>query len=195
MEFVFLFLPISRTEIQPTFRILTCIGSTAAGANAKRPSFVKENNFHTLVFNLLMKRCLSILLSFILLVSHVNVTFGTHFCGGEAIVTKIIFGKTHLGCGMMDMEAPCKTSEKSNSSNANFENAPCCENLFKTFRVTDEYVKEVAFQSLHVEFAQAIIYTTIHLDLFPKSTHQFYTEYTPPPLENDIRVLFQTFLI
>jgi hypothetical protein len=142
-----------------------------------------------------MKRSLSILLSFILLVSHVNVTFGTHFCGGEAIETKIIFGKTHLGCGMMDMKDPCKTSEISNSSNINFENAPCCENLFKTFRVTDEYVKEVAPQSFQVEFALVIICTTPDLDLFPKSMNKFYTVRLPLPLENDIQALFQTFLI
>lgn len=143
----------------------------------------------------MMKRSLSILLSFILLVSHVNVTFGTHFCGGEAIETKIIFGKTHLGCGMMDMEAPCDTPLKQDVDGISFENVPCCQNEFQTVQVTDEYVKEVAPQSFQVEFALVIIYTTPDLDLFSKSVNKFYTVRLPLLFENDIQALFQTFLI
>lgn len=156
---------------------------------------VIENNFHTFVLYYMMKKGFSILLSFILLASHMYLTIGTHFCGGEVVETKIILGETHLGCGMLDMEKPCDDSENSNKNLVSFDKVPCCKNEFQTVQTTDEFVKDVAPQSFHVDFAIAIIYTTLDLDLFPKSTNQFYTEYIPPPLGKDIQVLFQTFLI
>ncbi|MFO7670080.1 MAG: hypothetical protein R6W31_10515 [Bacteroidales bacterium] len=142
-----------------------------------------------------MKKSFSILLSFILLAGHMSLAIGTHFCGGEVVETKIILGETHLGCGMMDMEEPCDGDEKSNTNEVRYDEVPCCENEFQTFQSTNEFVKDAAQTTFNVEFAVAFIYTTLNLDLFPKSTHQFYTEYLPPPIEKDISVLFQTFLI
>jgi len=142
-----------------------------------------------------MKKGFSILFSFILLVSHIYLTTGTHYCGGKAVESKILFGETHLGCGSMEMEEPCDVSEKTDYKGVSFEKVPCCENKYHIFQTTDEFVKDVASKSLHVDFTVAFIYTTLNPDLFPKSTHQFYTDYIPPPLEKDIQVLFQTFLI
>lgn len=144
---------------------------------------------------ILMKQFFSILLSFILLASDINLTLGTHFCGGEAVETKIIWGETHLGCGMMDMEETCDNSEHSNHNQLIFNNIPCCQNEFQTIQGTDDFVKETAQTAFNVDFALAFIYTTLNVDLFPKSTHQVYTEYIPPPFEKDILLLFQTFLI
>ncbi|MEY1638646.1 HYC_CC_PP family protein [Tenuifilum osseticum] len=142
-----------------------------------------------------MKQIFSILLSFILLASHINLTMGTHFCGGEAVETKIILGEKHLGCGMMGMEQPCDGSEHSNNNQVRFNNVPCCQNEFQTIQGTADFVKEAAQTVFNVDFTVAFIYTTLNLDLFPKSTHRVYTEYISPPLEKDIQVLFQTFLI
>ncbi len=141
-----------------------------------------------------MKKVFSILVSFMLLASHMNLAIGTHFCGGEAVETKIMLGDTHLGCDMPDMEEPCNDSEKSNTKKVRFENIPCCKNEYQIVQVTDEFVKEVAPQSFNIDFAVAFIYTTLNSDLFPESTHPFSTEYISPPLKKDIQVFFQTFL-
>jgi hypothetical protein len=141
-----------------------------------------------------MKKSFSILLSFILLASQMSFVIGMHFCGGEAIETKIMLGETHLGCGMMNMEEPCNDSDNSNNKNS-FDETPCCTNEYQTVKSTNEFVKAAAQIAFDVDFAVAFIYTTLNLDLFPKSTHQFYTEYISPPHEKDIQVLFQTFLI
>jgi hypothetical protein len=122
-------------------------------------------------------------------------TLGTHFCGGVAIETKIILGETHLGCGMMDMEEPCDNSEHTSNNQVSFNNVPCCQNEFHTIQGTADFVKEATQTVFNVDFAVAFLYTSLNLDLFPKSTHQVYTEYISPPLEKDISVLFQTFLI
>ncbi len=141
-----------------------------------------------------MKQIFSILLPFILLASHMYLTMGTHFCGGEIVETKIMLGETHLGCGMMDMEEPCDDSNPTNKG-TNFNKTPCCANEYQTLQPTNEFVKDAAQIVFNVDFAVAFIYTTLNLDLFPKSTTKFYTEYISPPLEKDIQVLFQTFLI
>lgn len=142
-----------------------------------------------------MKKVLSILLSFILLASQVYLTTGTHFCDGEAVETKIILGETHLGCGMEDMEVPCDKSDKTNKNGAGYDKTPCCENKYQTVQKTDDFVKDAVQVDLNVDFAVAFIYSGLNLDLFRKSSQQFNTEYISPPLEKDIPVLFQTFLI
>lgn len=120
---------------------------------------------------------------------------GTHYCSGEAVETKILLGKTHLGCNMPEMEEPCNDTEKINKNRASFDKLPCCENEYQTAQVTNEFVKDLAGRTINSEFAAVFIYTTLNLDLFPKSAHQFYTEYISPFPEKDIQVLFQTFLI
>jgi len=158
---------------------------------------VKEikNNLSIFTFDYIMKQALAIILSILLLSSHMYLTMGTHFCGGEAVVTKIILGETHLGCGMMDMEEPCDDSGHSNHNQLSYNNIPCCQNEFKTIHGTNDFIKDAVQIAFNVDFTLAFIYTTINLDLFPKSTHQVYTEYISPPLEKDIQVLFRTFLI
>ena len=141
----------------------------------------------------MMKQIFSILLALILLASHSYLTIGTHFCGGEAVESKILLGETHLGCGTMEMEEPCNDS--GNSNETNLDKAPCCENEYQTVQSTNEFVKDATPVTFHVDFAIAIVYATLNLDLFPNSTQQSHTEYHSPPIEKDIQVLFQTFLI
>ncbi|MFO7657568.1 MAG: hypothetical protein R6W78_10910 [Bacteroidales bacterium] len=142
-----------------------------------------------------MKKIFSISLSFFLLASQINLVIGTHFCGGEAVETKLMLGETHLGCGMPDMKESCDASEKSNNQYIGFNKIPCCENKYQYLQVTDEFVKDAAQLSFKVDFAIALIYPTLNSDLLPKSTHQFYLNYSPPALEKDLQIIFQTFLI
>lgn len=142
-----------------------------------------------------MKQFFPIVLSIILLASQINLTMGTHFCGGEAVETKIMLGETHLDCGMMDMGEPCDNSEHTNNNQASFNNIPCCQNEFQTIQGTDDFVKDAAQIVFNVDFSVAFIYTMLNFDLFPSSTNNIYTEYISPPVEKDIQVLFKTFLI
>ena len=153
------------------------------------------NIFHTFVFYCMMKRSLSILLSLIILASHMSFTIGTHFCGGEAVETRIILGEAHLGCGMMDMEESCADSENANLTGEDFDETPCCENKYQTVQSTNEFLETTTSATFNVDFAVAIIYTTLNLEVFPKSIHKHFTEYNSPPIEKDIQELFQTYLI
>ena len=132
-------------------------------------------------------------MSFILLSGHINLTLGTHFCDGTAVETKIMLGESHLGCGMMEIS--CDDSDENGNEQVSFDKAPCCKNEFHTIQSSDDFVKDAALKVFNIDFAVAFLYTTLNLDLLSKATHQFYTEYISPPLEKDIQVLFQTFLI
>jgi hypothetical protein len=143
----------------------------------------------------MMKQFLSILLSFVLLASHINLTMGTHFCGGEAVETKIMLVDTHLGCEMEDMDHVCGDPENINNQNGSFNTIPCCENKFHTVQTTDEFVKDTFPTLFAFEFVVAIVHCILNPGVFPDTNHTFYTDYSPPPLEIDIPILFQSFLI
>ena len=142
-----------------------------------------------------MKKITAILLSAVFLLSQLNLSIGTHFCGGEAVETKILFGETHLGCGMPDIEKSRDDSEKNNKNGISFDKPPCCKNEYQTVQSTNEFVKDAAQIIFKVEFPVAYICSTLKFDLLPKTKHQSYTAFPFPPNEKDIQVLFQTFLI
>lgn len=156
---------------------------------------MNQNILPAIAFKYMMKKGFSILLSFILLSSHMYLTIGTHFCSGEAVETKILFGETHLGCGMMDMEESFNIPLNNDNKKTHFNKVPCCENEYQTLQSTNEFVKNAAHQYFNVEFSISFIFTNLNIDILPKSIHQFYTQHISPPLEKDIQVLFQTFLI
>jgi hypothetical protein len=120
---------------------------------------------------------------------------GTHYCGGEAVETKVMFDKTHLGCGMPDMDISCEEPIQTNTRDVTIEKIPCCENEFQTIQATDEFVKDITPVTFSVDFAVAFIYATANNELLSNSAPQSFTDFSPPPLEKDIQILFQTFLI
>jgi len=124
-----------------------------------------------------------------------SLTIGTHFCGGEVMEKKILFGGTHLGCNMPNMDKSCDIPAENNHDDVHLDKIPCCQNVYQTFQVTDNFVKDAATLSFNIDFALAIIDATLNVDLFPKASHQLFITYIPPPIEKDIPVLFQTFLI
>jgi hypothetical protein len=122
------------------------------------------------------------------------VTVGTHFCGGEAVESKVILGEANLGCDISDMEKHCGYSENAEKNGNSVEEHPCCNNEYQTVQVTNQFVKNETQKTFNIEFALAFIYTTLNINLFPKFNHQINTIYTSPTIEKDIQVLFQTFL-
>jgi hypothetical protein len=142
-----------------------------------------------------MKGTFSILLSFILLGSQMSLKIGTHYCNGESVETKILLlGETHLGCVMPEMDEP-QDCEKSDNRDLSFNKVPCCENEYQLLEGPEEFVKNATKLSFNAHFAATFIYTTMNPDQFPDTAHQFYTDYSPPLIEKDIQVFFQTFLI
>ncbi len=143
----------------------------------------------------MVKQIFSILFSFILLAGHSHLTIGMHFCGGEAVESKIVLGELHLACDMMDIEESCDDSGNSNKSQASFDNNPCCETEYQTIQPPEDIFKDATQIAFNIDFAVAPVYSTLNPDLFPKTTHLSFRQYHSPPIEKDIQVLLQTFLI
>ena len=140
----------------------------------------------------MVKRLVSILLSFILLASHINLAIGTHFCGGEAVMSRLMIGHEHLSCGMANMGEPCVETKNQDVS---FTNPPCCENHYQTFETTDDFVKNASIININIDFVASLAYSNLNVDIFSQSAENFYSDYSPPPLEKDVQTLFQTFII
>lgn len=142
-----------------------------------------------------MKKGISILLSLILLLGHVSLTRGTHYCGGEAVETKILFDDTRLGCDMMDMQSTCNLPVKSAQPEEQFEKVPCCDNDYQTIRLSNEYVKDVVQFTINIEFAATFVYSSLFLDAYPMLTHPVDTGNSSLPPGKDVQVHFQVFLV
>lgn len=143
----------------------------------------------------MMKQLISIILSLLLIASPMSLAIGTHICGGEAVEKKILLGDSHLGCDMSDMVESCDISAESRGVGYHFENTPCCQNEFQFVELSDDFVKIVNQPTFNFDYAVAMISSIIDLDIPAKSTFPIFTQYIPPPLEKDVQVLFQTFLI
>lgn len=136
-----------------------------------------------------MKKVLSIFLSLILLASTVNITLGTHFCGGIAVDASLMIGHQHLDCGMGSMDD--MTSEKADDSSISKK---CCDNDYKTLS-TDHSLKTL---SLKKDFQKNIlIHKVLTFEpLVASSTLPIAVPYyRPPTVKSDIVVLYQSFLI
>lgn len=139
-----------------------------------------------------MKRIASILLSFILLASHINLAIATHFCENEAVMTKLVIGHQDLSCDMANMDAFCGDSE---NQDLRFTGPTCCENHYQNIETTDDFVKDAQKVIINIDFVAALFYTIINLDVVSQSVSYFYADYAAPPLIKDIQTLFQTFII
>jgi len=143
----------------------------------------------------MLRKILNIMMALVLLVSSTGLTISTHYCQGEAVESQINVIPADLGCGMPDMENSCALPVEHHNDQTLIDNIPCCENEYQTLQITEDFIQDVTPITPNVDFAIAFVYATLNLDLFPNSTQQFYTAYHSPPIEKDIQVLFQTFLI
>ncbi len=139
-----------------------------------------------------MKRIASILLSFILLASHINLAIATHFCDNEVVMTKLVIGHQHLSCGMANMDEFCGDSE---NRDLRFNSPTCCENHYQIVETTDDFVQDAQKLNINIEFIAALFYTYIKLDVDSQTDNHFYADDAAPPLIQDKQILFQTFII
>jgi hypothetical protein len=139
-----------------------------------------------------MNRVVSILLSFFLLASHISLTIGTHYCRGQAVDSKLLFGEAHMDCGMAEMEGPCDLAEEEDFV---FTNPPCCENEYQELQATDDFVRDATQVNINSKAAAVLTTSVGNEGLSGKRAIKAYTDYLPPPMEKDIHSLFQIFLI
>lgn len=135
-----------------------------------------------------MKQVISILLSALMLISSSGITYAQHFCGEYEMLAKITMGEEHLSCGMKMEMSSCADEEG--------EDHHCCNNEYTQVDTDDNFSKTSFKLDFDQNFAVAFVSVFVlqYIDNYPDNSH-FFTKYIPPPLDRDIPVWNQVFLI
>lgn len=142
-----------------------------------------------------MKKILAVILAIALFASHVNVTFGTHYCGGKPVETKVILGAAHLGCGMNEMGMICALTQNNKPSTQGVDQTPCCENVFQTVQTTGEFTNDHNFQLSHIDFTLAILFAASNILIPEERIADPNYIITPPHLLKEFTLLTRVFLL
>lgn len=142
----------------------------------------------------MVKKAFSIILSLLLLASHMYLAVGTHFCQGEALNYQIVLGKSSLGCDING--DTCNKSENPGENLSDINNTSCCETEYQNLSSTDDFIIEKNIINYpNTDVIAAYLFSVLVLDIFHGTEDMYYVDYAPPLFERDIPVLFQTFLI
>ena len=109
---------------------------------------------------------------------------------GMEMKSEIGFGEKHMDCGM---NMPMDHSE--NEADNQQDPKSCCENVTTQLQVDDEFQLKKHDVNLSLNFAVAFVQVFVFgMEIIP-SDRPDYPQYSHPPLEQDLQVLYQSFLI
>ncbi|MGM0478287.1 MAG: HYC_CC_PP family protein [Bacteroidota bacterium] len=138
----------------------------------------------------MLKRISAILLSVLLLVVNMSLTFSTHYCGGEAVETAVSLGKATVGCGMEKPNAsPCDNED----AMAHIGKEDCCQNTHFTIAVEEDYVQNGTAEP--VQLITDALPASVYSVQLPDShfTVSAFIAYSPPQVRQNRQVLHQVF--
>lgn len=137
-----------------------------------------------------MKKAISIFLSLLMLASSSGIAYAQHFCSGTEMASQITLGEKFLSCGMEECGDP------SCDDNSNIAEDHCCQNHFTQIDTDENFAKasfEIKFQKFFIANIPAVfVPEAVEIVSIEKT---FFAEYNPPPLEQDLNILYDTFLI
>jgi len=134
-----------------------------------------------------MKKALSILLAVLMLASSTGIAYAQHYCGEYKMLSEITIGEKHLSCGMA-MELPGCDEEH--------EEPGCCDNEYTKVETDDTFEKssfEITFSPVFV--ASLVSVFILKWEELPEQHDFNFKDYSPPPSDRDLQVLYETFLI
>ncbi|MEM7187117.1 MAG: hypothetical protein AAF466_10700 [Bacteroidota bacterium] len=123
-----------------------------------------------------------------LLLSNNGITYAEHFCGDHKMMGKITLGEAHLSCGMTMPVSDCEDGPEVERH--------CCDNQYTTVETDDNYSGVSHDLQLSPVFVASFVAVFV-LDLswdYPQHI-DYFKDYSPPPLGDDLQVLYETFLI
>ncbi len=127
-----------------------------------------------------------------MLSTNMGFAMATHYCGGLAVESKVVFGHEALDCGMAKMDQQsCQTLPPQKPG---VKKTPCCQNKYQSLDIEDGFKPTIVQTTFNVDFVAAFIVTSLHSPVYFYEEPQ-YTNYSPPLINRDIPVLHQIFLI
>ena len=141
-------------------------------------------------------RVTSLCLAFLILFSSSGLTLDIHFCQGK-MKRLNLFGEAMSCAEVSQRTAKCHNS-KANEATCGIdgEHKGCCNN--KSFDLDLDFdsgeVLPTPLTDKQIQFVKAFV-LSYFADVRPSPALHNYSNYYPPPLKQDIPVLFQTFLL
>ena len=145
-----------------------------------------------------MKRIFAIFLTTLILVSNSGVVFATHYCMGDIANISVGFSTEAHDCEMAKMGGMCEHDlhEEVESVGCNMEPVDCCDDDFVQIQLNESFDSQAQIDTeLNTEFLAAFTVVYLNLYNFQPEANADYVDYSPPLLQQDIPVLFQSFLI
>lgn len=131
----------------------------------------------------LLQKIASLIMAFVVLLSTMSFTIEKHYCG-DFLVDISVFGDVEK-CNM-DLDSSKSLTMKN-----------CCKDEVQQIEGQDKLQKEnistLSFDQQKVLVAFLFSYQSIYV--YFKNEQSFYNDFSPPDLDRDIQVLYQTFLI
>lgn len=135
----------------------------------------------------MIKRFISGLLILIVLVGTVGINYDAHYCGGKFIKSQISFLPSKLSCGM-------KIDSKKNCDDSESFSRVCCSNEHLSFELDEDFNVDQAVTTAFIS-CFTIPTSLIEKYEFVNDITYSFLGYSPPPLERDIIIFNQSFLI
>lgn len=137
-----------------------------------------------------MKKTVSIFLAILMFASSSGIAYAQHFCSGMEMMAEITLGQKGLSCGMDIETHPCD-EEKTIA-----QGHDCCENQFTQIKTDTDFSKASFDLKLNKVFAATFVSVFVLQEVEVASAEKiFFADYNPPPLEKDLNILYETFLI
>lgn len=135
-----------------------------------------------------LHKILAIIIAFVILFSTLSFTVEKHVCMGE--ITDVSYFTVAETCGMTVEDCTIE-----NPSETKIQPEKCCNNIQKL--IEGNQTEQQAIDSFELSQVQFILaYTYTYLNLFEGNNEIIpFKYYTPPLVDKDINVLYQTFLI
>ena len=139
-----------------------------------------------------MKKAISIFLSVLMLASSSGIAYSQHFCGGLEIMSEVTLGEKHLSCGM----GTAATYSDCDNYDTILSSHDCCKNHITQIQTDENFAKASFELNLAKTFVATFVSVFVLQEADITSTQKtFFADYNPPPLKQDLNILFDTFLI
>ncbi|MCZ4318121.1 hypothetical protein O4H26_03870 [Aequorivita viscosa] len=139
-----------------------------------------------------MKKSISIFLSILMLASSSGIAYAQHFCSGMEMMAEITLGEKHLSCSMAEDATDSDCNDKTVTPEAH----DCCKNHITKIQTDENFAKASFDLKLNKTFVATFVSVFILQEVEITFTEKtFFADYNPPPLEQDLNILYDTFLI
>lgn len=119
-----------------------------------------------------------------LLLGHLSVTIGTHYCMGTLVSSEWMIGQENMSCGMTSMDS------QSDQSGIQMD---CCNNEYVSLENGDLFKKKIAKSQISIRFVAVLAYVLdVQQEVYDQPT---LANYSLPPPDIDLNLRYQRLLI